>query len=47
MKDKFLLAYFNGMTGIVTALETDNHFRVFRKDVYYFAFTLVSPLNSD
>jgi hypothetical protein len=47
VEHEFLLADFNGMSGIVPPLETYNYFRVFRKDVNYFAFTLIPPLNAD
>ena len=43
----FFRTVFDSMTGIVPALKADNHFRITGEHIYYFTFTLVTPLDAD
>ena len=47
MKDEFLLADLDGVTGIVTALRADDDIGFLREDVDDFAFSFIAPLGAD
>ena len=47
MKNVTVLADFHSMSGIVSALETDNHIHIACQNVNKFAFAFITPLGSD